>query len=229
MIWLLILGTLGLSLWASTRVQSSYEHFSQIPASSGMTGAQAAEMILRLAGVRGVEIAPQAGRLIDHYDPLRRRLVLSTENFYGRSLAALGIAAHEAGHAIQHANSYIPLHLRMAAVGVTNFASSIVTWLPLIGMFTGLLATSTALWVLALGWGVIMAFNLITLPVEFDASARAKRLLLQSGLVASGSEVRGVSQMLRAAGWTYVAAFLTSLGYFLWHLLPLLGTHAEEH
>jgi hypothetical protein len=111
----------------------------------------------------------------------------------------------------------------MAAVGLTTFASQIVTWLPLLGMFTGLLSTYTGLLVMVIGWGVIMAFNLVTLPVEVDASLRAKRLLLNMGLISPGAEAQGVNKVLDAAAWTYVAAFLTSLAYFLWFLLPLLG------
>jgi hypothetical protein len=138
-------------------------------------------------------------------------------------VAAVGVAAHETGHAIQHAHAYLPLELRMAAVGLTTFASQIVMWLPLIGMFTGLLSTYTGLMVMVVGWGVIMAFNLVTLPVEIDASLRAKRLLLSMGLISPGAEANGVNKVLDAAAWTYVAAFLTSLSYFLLFLLPLLG------
>ena len=166
----------------------------------------------------------------DHYDPLHKRLVLSRENFEGRSVAALGIAAHECGHAIQHKLAYAPLQWRMAAVGLTSFASQLVMWLPLVGMFTGLLSSRTGLLIMALGWGIIMLFNLITLPVEFDASRRAKQLLPAMGFIQPGEELRAVRKVLDAAAWTYVAAFLTSLAYFLWHLLPLLlgSRHSDE-
>ena len=153
---------------------------------------------------------------------------MSTDNYFGRSVAALGVAAHEAGHAIQHAQAYLPLQLRMAAVGLTTFASQVVIWLPLFGMVTGLLSTYTGLMVMAVSWGVIMAFNLITLPVEFDASRRAKQTVLRMGLVAPGTEADGVNKVLNAAAWTYVAAFLTSLAYFLWFLLPLLSGQRRD-
>ncbi|MBG86672.1 MAG: peptidase [Verrucomicrobiales bacterium] len=223
MFLLILIGTMAISFWASSKVKSSYAKYSRYANSSGMTGAQAAAAILQNAGIRDVQIAAQRGELTDHYDPMRKRLLLSENNFYGRSLAAVGIAAHEAGHALQHASAYAPLHLRMASVGITNVASQLVTWLPMLFMFTGFLNLVGALWIIAIGWGIIMAFNLVTLPVEFDASARAKKLLLNLGIVSVGAEEEGVSKMLGAAALTYVAAFLTSLAYFLCYLLPLLG------
>jgi uncharacterized protein len=224
---LLFLGTLALSLWASMRVKSVYRKYSAEPAVAGMTGAQAAARVLQDAGADGVTIESCPGELTDHYDPAHRRLVLSEGNFHGTSIAALAVAAHEAGHAIQHARAYAPLHLRMAAVGTTRIASQIVLWLPLIGLFTGFVHSHTALLLMAVGWGVIMLFNLVTLPVEFDASARAKAALRHSGILAHLHEEDGVNRVLNAAAWTYVAAFITSLAYFLWHLLPLLMGRRE--
>jgi Zn-dependent membrane protease YugP len=154
---------------------------------------------------------------------------LSSDNFHNSTPAALGVAAHEAGHAIQHARAYQPLHWRMAAVGITTYANQVVMWLPVLGLFTGLIQPMVAVWILALAWGVIMLFNLVTLPVEFDASRRAKLALRNLGLIAPGPEAVGVTRVLNAAAWTYVAAFITSLGYFLWHLLPLLaGNRSRE-
>jgi Zn-dependent membrane protease YugP len=169
-----------------------------------------------------VEIAEHDEMLGDYYDPRHKRLVLSSANYHGTSLAALGVAAHEAGHALQHQAAYAPLHLRMAAVGVTNFASQIVAFLPLVGIVTGLLSTTTGLTVMAVAWGVIMVFNLITLPVEFDASRRAKTMLANLGFISGQSEHAGVSKVLNAAAMTDVAAFVTSQVYLLWYLLPLL-------
>jgi len=222
MIWIVFIATMAIALIASARVKSTYMRYLRVPAASGLSGAEAAAQILAAANIRDVEIVAKDGMLADHYDPLHKRLVLSSDNFHGRSVAALGVAAHEAGHAIQHARAYGPLHLRMAAVGATSFASQIVMILPVIGMFTGLLATYTGLLVMAVGWGIIMAFNLVTLPVEFDASRRAKELLVSRGMISRGEEADGVNKVLNAAGWTYVAAFLTSLVYFLMYLLPLL-------
>lgn len=225
---IVFIGTLLISLLAAARVKANYFRFSQMPASSGLSGAEAAQEILHGAGIRDVEVVAQDGMLSDHYDPLHKRLVLSRDNYFGRSVAALGIAAHEAGHAIQHARRYLPLQLRMVSVGLTTFASQLVMWLPILGMFTGLLSTYTGLAVMAAGWGVIMAFNLITLPVEFDASRRARQLLLSMGLVNLGPEAAGLDKVLNAAAWTYVAAFLTSLAYFLSYLLPLLNDNRRQ-
>ncbi len=219
---LLFVGTMLISLWAAARVKSVYHRYSQVPATSRATGAEVAAAILQRAGIRDVEIVAHDEMLGDHYDPTHKRLVLSTHNFQTNSVAAYGVAAHECGHAIQHAQAYAPLHWRMAAVGATNFASQIVMWLPLVGMFTGILNWYTASWIMAAAWGVIMLFNLITLPVEFDASARAKRVLGEMGFIGTDEEVTGVRKVLDAAGWTYVAALITSLGYMLYHLLPLL-------
>jgi Zn-dependent membrane protease YugP len=222
---ILFVGTLLLSLWASARVKSVYHRYSQIPASSRATGAQVAAAILQRAGIRDVEIVAQEGMLGDHYDPMHKRLVLSEENYQGNSLAALGVAAHECGHALQHQQAYAPLHWRMASVGVTTFASQIVMFLQFLGFFTSgfhSISYSTIGWVMAISWGVIMLFNLITLPVEFDASARAKRALGEMGFIGTDEEMAGVRKTLDAAAWTYVAAFVTTLAYFLYHLLPLL-------
>jgi Zn-dependent membrane protease YugP len=219
---ILMLGTFALSLWAAFKVKSAYRRWLHVPASSGMTGAEAAQRILAAAGIRDVEIVGVDGELVDHYDPMLKRLVLSRENYLGTSVAALSVAAHECGHALQHQQKYAPLEARMAAVGATNFASQIVMWLPIIGMATGILATYTGVLIMAIGWGIIMLFNLITLPVEFDASRRAKAILTRTGMVLEGREAQGVNQVLNAAALTYVAAFLTSLVYFLWYLLPLL-------
>jgi Zn-dependent membrane protease YugP len=218
---LLFAGTMLISLWATMRVKSVYARWSQVPARSGASGAEVAAAILDRAGIRDVEIVAHDEMLGDHYDPLHKRLVLSQQNYYGQSVAALGVSAHECGHAIQHAHAYGPLNLRMAAVGATQIASQIVWVLPFLGAMSGLLYQ--ALWATAIAWGVIMLFNLVTLSVEFDASNRAKQILNSMGFIGTEEEIRGVRQTLDAAGWTYVAAFVTSLAYLLWHLLPLLG------
>jgi Zn-dependent membrane protease YugP len=225
---ILFVGTMAISLWAAARVKSVYKRYSQIPAASGATGAQVAAAILERAGITDVEIIPHEEMLGDHYDPIRKRLVLSEQNYHGNSLAALGVAAHECGHAIQHKIAYAPLTWRMAAVGATNFASQIVMFLPILGFFTSM-SYHTIGWAMALAWGVIMLFNLITLPVEFDASRRAKQILSGMGFIGTEEEMKGVRKTLDAAGWTYVAAFITSLAYLLWHLLPLiLGGRSDD-
>lgn len=220
---MLFIGTMVLSLWATMRVRRVYGKYSQLLASSGLTGAQAAATILQREGIQNVEIVEHDRMLGDHYDPIHKRLVLSRENYYGTSTAALGVAAHECGHVLQHQQAYAPLQWRMASVGLTTFASQIVLWLPLLGMFTGFLNTGMAMAIVASAWGVLMLFNLVTLPVEFDASRRAKLVLTQTGLIRTVEEESAVGKVLHAAAWTYVAAFITSLAYFLLHLLPLLG------
>lgn len=222
MILLLFLGTLAIGLLAQWHVKRTYARHSRTPVQSGLTGAEAAHAILRQAGITNVTIFEHEELLGDHYDPRHKRLVLSTQNYHGTSAAALGVAAHECGHAMQHKQAYAPLQVRMAAVGITSFASQLVMWIPLLGMFTGLLTGKTSLLIMAVAWGILMLFNLVTLPVEFDASRRAKLVLGQMGFIQAGAERAAVSQVLTAAGWTYVAAFISSLIYFLWHLLPLL-------
>ncbi len=219
---LLFIGTFAISLWATWRVKRVVRKYSEVRASSGYTGAEVAARILQAANINDVRIEQGDSFLGDHYDPIQKKLVLSPDNYSGTSTAALGIAAHECGHALQHKVAYAPLKWRMAAVGATNFASTIVGVLPLLGLFGGFFRGPTAIMIMAIGWGVIMAFNLITLPVEFDASARAKVILGRMGFIQPGEETKAVDQVLNAAGFTYVAAFLTSLAYFLWYLLPLL-------
>lgn len=226
---LLIFGaTMALSLWAAARVRSVYNKHNQEPVLSGVNGAEAAAYILRRAGITDVTIAAQDGMLSDHYDPINKRLVLSSANYDGTTAAALGVAAHECGHAIQHQRAYKPLMWRMAAVGAATYANQIVFWLPLIGLFTGLIQPMTAAWVLAAAWGVLTLFNLVTLPVEFDASRRAKAVLGELSMIQPGRETVAVKQVLDAAAWTYVAAFITSLVYLLWHLVPLLTGRSDE-
>ena len=224
---IVFVSTLAISLLATWRVKRTYLRYSKVPASSGRSGAEVAAQILSRAGITDVKIAEHDEMLGDHYDPTNKRLVLSTQNYHGTSCAALGVAAHECGHAIQHQIAYAPLKWRMAAVGATNYASQIVMWLPLIGMFTGLLSPYTGAMIMAAAWGVIMVFNLVTLPVEFDASRRATAILGGMGFIGTDDEMSAVRKVLNAAGWTYVAAFVTSLAYFLLHLLPLLTGRRE--
>lgn len=225
---ILFAGTLLLSLWAAGRVKSVYARYSQMPAASGETGAEVAAQILDRAGIRNVDIVAHDEMLGDHYDPIHKRLVLSNDNYHGTSCAALGVAAHECGHAIQDKIAFGPLRWRMMAVGVTTYANQVVLWLPLIGIFTNMIQPLTGALLMSIAWGVIMVFNLITLPVEFDASRRAKEILAGMGHVATPDQMGAVKKVLDAAAWTYVAAFITSLAYLIWHLLPLLMGRREE-
>ncbi len=223
MYWIILIASMAIGLFASHRVRSTYNRYAKVPASSGLTGAQIAQRILDLNGIRDVTIHATPGHLTDHYDPMHRRLVLSEENFHGTSVAALGVAAHECGHAIQHQQLYAPLQWRMAAVGITNIATQAAMWIPLLGFAGGLFPMKLAITIMALCMGVIMLFQLITLPVEFDATARAKKILASTGAVAPGPEFNAMSSVLSAAALTYVAAFLTSLGWFFLYLMRMMG------
>jgi len=224
--FLLFFGTLILSLWATWKVKSAYARYSHVPASSGLTGAEVAARIMATSGINDVQIVESNQLLGDHYDPMNKRLVLSSENFHGYSTAAVGVAAHETGHAIQHKLAYAPLNWRMTAAGLAGYANMAVSILPIFGLMTGLFRPMILLACIA--WGVIMLFNLITLPVEFDASNRAKKMLTDMGFIRTQNEVTAVNKVLDAAALTYVAAFLTSLGYLLYYLLPLLTGGRRE-
>lgn len=222
MLWWIILGvTMLLSFGAMAYLKSEFAKASQVPVASGMTGAEAAQRILQWAGISDVEIVEGEGFLGDHYDPINKRLVLSPDNYEGSSAANVGVAAHECGHALQHQQHYAPLQIRMSAVYATNFASQLVLWIPLIAIFTHIISLYTAIWIMAAGFGILMFFNLITLPVEFDASARAKVVLQQLGIVRPGAEAAAVNSCLNAAGLTYVAAFIGSLLQFLYYVMLL--------
>lgn len=213
--------TLVIGLGASAYLKSVYARNSHVPVASGLTGAETAARILQAAGIHDVEIVEGEGFLGDHYDPLNKRLVLSPENYAGSSAAEIGVAAHECGHALQHQQHYAPLQIRMSAVYATNFANSAITWVIFASLCFHLISAYVATWVLALCFGIIMGFNLITLPVEYDASHRAKVVLQQLGIIRPGLEARAVDQTLNAAGLTYVAAFVTSLLQFLYYLMML--------
>jgi len=204
-----------LGLWAQWRLHAAFGKFSQVPVESGLTGAQAARRILDSAGLTGVPVAEVEGRLTDHYDPTKRALFLSTDNYHGNSVAAVGVAAHESGHALQHQAAYAMLDLRMALVPITNFASTIYGAILLLGWIMGMM--KFMLPVVIVVFGVITLFQLITLPVEFDASRRAKEQLFRLGLVRE-SERAGVAQVLDAAALTYVAALVGSLLTLLYYI-----------
>ncbi|HVU33153.1 MAG TPA: zinc metallopeptidase [Opitutaceae bacterium] len=203
------------SLYAQFRVSSAYGRNVRVPSRGGVTGRDAAEAVMRHAGITDVEITMTGGHLTDHYDPVNRRLVLSEENYTGTSLAAVGVAAHEAGHAIQHKVGYAMLNLRMALVPATNVVSRA---LPLVMLAAFMLATGLSglfLDVAILCYAVLTVFQLVTLPVEFDASRRAKAQLVALGIL-DRDEMPGVNETLDAAALTYVAAFVSSLLYFLY-------------
>lgn len=215
--YLLLIGVpLAFGLWAQYRVSSAYNRYKEISSASGVTGAEAARRILADAGITDVEVVPIDGALGDHYDPSHKRLCLSTDVYQGDSIASVGIAAHECGHALQHQKNYGPLNLRMQIVPATQFASQILPFVILGGFFfhmTGLLTLGIVCYV------VLMVFQLITLPVEFDASARAKVILQKMGIIRPGDEATGVNAVLDAAALTYVAAFVAALGNLIYLVL----------
>jgi Zn-dependent membrane protease YugP len=213
--WLFVmLPGLLIGLWAQAKLMAAYNRYRRVPTSSGLSGAEAARAILDRAGLFDVPVGEVPGHLTDHYDPTKRALFLSSENFHGRSVAAIGVAAHEAGHALQHQAAYAPLNLRMAMVPVTQFASMAVFGILLLGI---LLHMSKLLWVAVALFAVVTLFQLITLPVEFDASRRARVQLFELGLVHQ-EEAEGVSRVLNAAALTYVAALVTAILQLLYYI-----------
>ncbi len=225
--FVMILPGLALSLWASFRVKGAFARWSRVPVSRGITGAQAAAWLLEQAGVQGVRIRPVGGFLTDHYNPVTRTLGLSPDVYHGRSVAAIAVACHEAGHAIQHARGYAPLHLRSWLVPATQFATQAGYGIMLLGFLFQLVPM--ILWGALLTFGLTLVFQVITLPVEFDASARARKLALQYGLVSSPLEQQGMKDMLSAAALTYVAAAVTTLLTLLYYVLRFGGlAHSEE-
>lgn len=210
----LIIPTAILGIYAQMKVQGAYKKWAQVGSRSRITGREAAQYVLQKAGIRDVEITATRGHLTDHYDPSKKRLVLSEENYNGYSLAALGIAAHEAGHAVQHATGYSMLKLRMSLVPLTMFASQLLPFVIIGGFFFGMLGL-IKLGVLV--YLVLTVFQLVTLPVEFDASKRAKAELVNTGIL-QRDEMKGVNATLDAAALTYVAAFVSSLANLLYLL-----------
>ena len=199
---------------ASWMVRSAFTKYSRIGMRSGMSGGEAARLILDKAGLHDVAIRSAHGRLSDHYDPRTMTLALSKDVLNGRSLAAVGVAAHEAGHALQHAKHYAPLHVRSALVPLAGFLSPI----GLYAMFFGLFLSKYLVLAGVILFGTVLLFQLVTLPVEFDASARAKRQLVEHGIV-TPDEMSGVNRVLNAAALTYVAAVVTTLLTMTFYLM----------
>ena len=212
--WLLYIGVpLILGIWAQIRVSGAFNRWGKVRASSNITGAECAREILQAAQIHDVEVVQVDGFLGDHYDPTQKKLCLSSNVFSTPSVAALGIAAHETGHAIQHAKAYAPLKWRMAIVPMTQIASQMLPFIIIGGLWfriTGLITIGIYCYL------ILAAFQLITLPVEFDASRRAKIILQQMRIIQPGEETAGVNNVLNAAALTYVAAFIAAIGNLLW-------------
>jgi len=215
-----------LSLWASFRVKSTFAEYSRVPSSRGYSGAEAARELIRKRGVAGVTVEETPGFLSDHYDPTERVLRLSPDVYHGRSLAALGVAAHEAGHAIQHANDYSPLKFRSLVVKPAMIGSNLANIL----FFLSFLLHSAGLAMVGVVlFSFFVLFTLVTLPVEFDASRRAVVALQELGMV-TPAEADGAGAVLRAAAMTYVAAAITAVLQLLYFLIRsgLLGGRRDD-
>ena len=215
MYFLFIVPGLGLSLWASARVKRAFNKYSKVRTTRGLTGAQAAQELLRGAGITDVRVVRSQGLLSDHYNPVNKTLALSESVYDSASIAAVGVATHEAGHAIQHAQHYTPLWVRSTLVPTATVGSSLGYFVMLIGVF--LSATKMVL-IGAILFSAVLLFQIVTLPVEFNASSRAKALVVEYGII-TPHERAGVDKVLNAAALTYVAAAvstLLTLLYFLW-------------
>jgi Zn-dependent membrane protease YugP len=229
LIWaILIIVPMLFGFYAQMRVSSAYNKNVQIGSRGRITGREAAAAVMASAGIRDIEIVEVEGTLSDHYDPMNRRLALSSANYHGYSLAAVGVAAHEAGHAIQHKIGYSMMKFRQVLVPSTQIAAGASQFLIIIGIVLG--AKSAGGIFLTLGaaaLAIICLFQLVTLPVEFDATRRAKAQLVNLGIV-QRDEMEGVHETLDAAALTYVAAFVASLGSLLHILMLIVGGRREE-
>lgn len=217
---LFMLPALALSAWASFRTKSAFDKYSKVRSGTGYTGAQAARVMLDREGLHDVKINRTHGFLSDHYNPATRSLALSEAVYDTASVAAVGVATHEAGHAIQHAHKYAPLWLRSALVPTASIGSSVGYIVMLLGLFM----SQTLVLVGAALFSMVLLFQVVTLPVEFDATARAKQLVVAHGII-SPYEREGVDKVLNAAALTYVAAAVSTLLTLLYFLMRsgLLG------
>jgi Zn-dependent membrane protease YugP len=221
--YIIVLPAILLAVYAQIRVQSTYRRFSEVPIANRLTGAQVAQEVLRRNGLSGVEIDRTDGMLSDHYDPRTRTLRLSPDVHDGISVASAGVAAHETGHAIQHARGYAPLALRSAMVPTAQYGTFLAWPIFILGF---LFHSGTMLQAGILIYSAVVAFTVVTLPVEFDASARALRALRDESLV-TADELRGVRSVLTAAALTYVAAAATAI-LELVRMLLLANARREE-
>lgn len=208
--YLLVLIGMGLSLLASAKVKSTYAKYEKVRSLSGLTGAQTAERILHANGIYDVSIEHISGNLTDHYDPGNKVLRLSDSVYGSSSVAAVGVAAHECGHAIQHSKSYAPLSIRTAIVPAANIGAAVSWPLILVGLILGTRSASFFITAGILLFSLSVLFQIVTLPVEFNASSRAVRALSDMGIL-YGDEVKSTRKVLSAAALTYVAAAASSI------------------
>lgn len=224
--YILVLIGVVICLLASSKMNSTFNRYSRVRNHSGITGREAAEQILRRAGIYDVRVEHVSGNLTDHYDPRSKVLRLSDATYNSTSVAALGVAAHECGHAVQHATSYAPLQIRGALVPVANFGSAIAWPLILIGLLFGGQSSAMLLNLGILAFSIAVLFQIVTLPVEFNASNRAIRILGGSGMLYE-DEVNATKKVLTAAALTYVASAASAILQLL-RILILTGNRRDD-
>jgi Zn-dependent membrane protease YugP len=212
---LVMLPGLLISGAASLMVRSAFSRYSRVGSMRNITGAQAAQAMLDHAGIHDVTIVPTQGFLSDHYNPTNKTLALSPDVYQSTSVAAIGVACHEAGHALQHAHGYVPLWLRSALVPAASLGSNLGYLVMIVGFF---LTSQTTILIGAALFSLVVLFQIVTLPVEFDASARAKREVVAQGILYPEEQV-GVNRVLNAAAMTYVAAAVSSILTLLYYLM----------
>jgi Zn-dependent membrane protease YugP len=223
---LFALPALILGLWAQWKVQRAFKQNAEIRTARGMTGAQVAREVLDGNGLTNVRVERVQGFLSDHYDPRERVLRLSPDVYDGQSLSAAGVAAHEAGHALQHAQGYSFLALRSAMVPTVQIGSWIGPIVFMVGLFMAGAVGTTLAWVGVALFAAVAIFSLVTLPVEFDATRRAKQQLVSSNIII-GNEMRGINAVLDAAAMTYVAAAVQAISTLLYYVFLLMGRNEE--
>jgi Zn-dependent membrane protease YugP len=216
--WVFVLPGLLLGLYAQSRIKMNVTKYSQVATRDGMTGAEVARRLLDAQGLQDVAIESTPGILSDHYDPRSKTLRLSQSVYFTPSVAAAGIAAHEAGHALQDAEDYLPMEARTYIVPIAQLAAQVAPWLFIAGL---LLELDSLTWTGVILFGSSFFLALLTLPVEFNASARAKQLLISHGIIRGEEQVAGVEKVLGAAAWTYVAAAVSAIGVWLFYIFVL--------
>ncbi|MEZ5873584.1 MAG: zinc metallopeptidase [Hyphomicrobiales bacterium] len=218
--WIFVAPGILLGMYAQSRIKMNVAKYSQVPTLNRVTGAEVARRLLDAQGLQSVKIESTQGVLSDHYDPRAKILRLSQQVYFTPSVAAAGIAAHEAGHALQDAEDYLPMEARTYIVPVVQIASQVAPWLFVAGL---LLQINALTWTGVILFGSSFFFALLTLPVEFNASTRAKKLLVSHGIIQGDEQIDGVEKVLSAAAWTYVAAAVSAVGVWLFYVVMLFS------